>query len=137
MWAGYIVIALGVLPFLASPFTLVARYQPSGTVSAYEPGNPDAGTDSHCAIQRYEVVGESVTGIDLFTFATVTDWCWDSSGIINTPILLTDVDTILLFWEYRGILNSGGVGGTGDWSHWDYAQARFGFCTPFGGVYPA
>ena len=123
-YLAYVVVGYVALLVLTSPFIVAARYESTETLTSTHPD---------CNSHRYEVVGESLVGNDVFSLATITDWCSDGSTIIRSPFFRTDVSTPTIFWSYGGTLAEHFSGGQGEWSHSDFVQGKFSYCPPLVG----
>ncbi len=118
-YLAYVVIGYLALLLLASPLTLVARYVTAETVNSTNPG---------CSSHRFEVVGESLAGNEVFSLNSITDWCSDGSTITRSPFFRTSVSTPALFWSFGDYIAKHSSGGEGEWSHSDFVHARFSYC---------
>ena len=118
-YLAYVVIGYVALLVLASPFTLVARYESTETLTSTQPG---------CSSHRFEVIGESLAGNEVFSLDSITDWCSDGTTITRSPFFRTSVSTPTIFWSFGGNIAKHSSGGEGEWSHSDFVHARFSYC---------
>ena len=118
-YLAYIVIGYVALLVLASPFTLVARYESTETLTSTQPG---------CNSHRFEVIGESLAGNEVFSLDSITDWCYDGSTITRSPFFRTSVSTPTIFWSFGDYSGKHSSGGEGEWSHSDFVHAQFSYC---------
>ena len=118
-YLAYVVIGYVALLVLASPFTLIARHESTETLTSTQPG---------CSSHRFEVIGESLAGNEVFSLNSITDWCSNGTTITRSPFFRTSVSTPTIFWSFGGHIDKHSSGGEGEWSHSDFVQARFSYC---------
>ena len=118
-YLAYVVIGYVALLVLASPFTLVARYESTETLTSTQPG---------CNSHRFEVIGESLAGNEVFSLDSITDWCYDGSTITRSPFFRTNVSTPTIFWSFEHYIAKHSSGGEGEWSHSDFVYPDFRYC---------
>ena len=123
-YLAYVIIGYVALLVLTSPFTIAARYESTETLTGTHPG---------CNSHRFEVIGESLAGNEVFSLASITDWCFDGSEITRSPFFRSGVSTPTIFWSFEGILDKRSNGGQGEWSHSDFVQGKFNYCPMFVG----
>ena len=127
---GYLGFALAALFLLSSPFTIASGYELSETTSSTGPG---------CGSHTLTLVAHSPAGVDLFSFATNTAWCWDSDKVTMAHPVKADISASLPFWRHNSVLDREDTG-EGEWTREAHLLAGFRYCLPFVGciqhVYP-
>ena len=118
-YLAYVAIGYSTLLVLTSPLTIVAGYESSETLTSTHPG---------CNSHRFEVIGESLAGNEVFSLDSVTDWCSDGSTLTRSPFFRSSVSTPTIFWSFGGNIAKHSSGSQGEWSHSDFIQAKFSYC---------
>ena len=118
-YLAYVVIGYLALLVLTSPFTLVADYESTETLTSTQPG---------CSSHRFEVIGESLAGNEVFSLDSITDWCSNGTTITRSPFFRTSVSTPTIFWSFEHYIAKHSSGGEGEWSHSDFVYPDFRYC---------
>ena len=88
------------------------------------PSLSGSGEPAECDVNSQTVEQKSLVGFTLWSFTSVTDWCWDDTEITREPFFTTNIDNVAPFWSYEQDTRFE-LGGGGEQYHTDSVETKF------------
>lgn len=92
-----------------------------------DPTTPINAPDN-CERQVSGYVAHNAQGRELWTYESITEWCWADGIITTTPIFTVNTEIHAPLWEFVGQVERQESGGQGQAEHSDVAEGRFKLC---------
>lgn len=93
-------------------------------------GGPTTPIDApdHCERQVSGYVARNAYGRELWTYQSITEWCWADGLITTAPVFTISAEIHVPLWEFAGHIERRESGGQGEAEHADVAEGLFRLC---------
>ena len=91
------------------------------------PATPIESPDN-CERQASGYVARNAQGRELWTYESITEWCWADGIITTTPVFTINAEIQAPLWEFAGHVERQESGGQGQMEHSDVAEGLFKLC---------
>ncbi|MDE2869987.1 MAG: hypothetical protein OXR64_09355 [Chloroflexota bacterium] len=93
-------------------------------------GGPTTPIDApdNCERQASGYVARNAHGRALWTYESITEWCWADGIITTTPVFTINAEIQAPLWEFAGHVERQESGGQGQPEHADVAEGLFKLC---------
>ncbi len=103
------------------------RLEKTESSSGGGPTTPIDATET-CERQASGYVARNAQGRDLWTYESITEWCWADGVITTAPVFTINAEIHAPLWEFTGHLERQESGGQGEAEHADVAEGLFRLC---------
>ncbi len=93
-------------------------------------GGPTTPIDApeNCERQASGYLARNAHGRDLWTYQSITEWCWADGIITTAPVFTISTEIHAPLWEFAGHIERRESGGQGEAEHADVAEGLFRLC---------
>ena len=93
-------------------------------------GGPTTPIDApeNCERQASGYVARNAHGRELWTYESITEWCWADGLITTAPVFTISAEVHAPLWEFAGNTEREESGGQGEAEHADVAEGLFRLC---------
>ena len=82
----------------------------------------------NCERQASGYVARNAHGRELWTYESITEWCWADGIITTAPVFTVNAKIHAPLWEFAGHVEREESGGQGEAEHSDVAEGLFRLC---------